>query len=61
VSPVFTRLALSAGAWVAAVLVASFLVELFFGTRRQGFVTLLTLPILGPLLFVIWRRRPPAP
>ncbi len=56
------RLTLSAAAWLAAVLIAALLVELAVGgIRRPGLVTLVTLPILAPLLFVIWRRRPPRP
>lgn len=51
------NIALSGLAWLVAVLVAAASLELTLGQARPGFVPIVTLALLAPLLYVIWRPR----
>jgi len=44
-------------AWVIVTLIAAAGVEVAFGVPRPGFVPLVTLVLLAPVLFLIWRPR----
>lgn len=48
---------LSVAAWLVVTLVVAAVIELSFGEPRPGFVPLLTLVVMVPILLRIWRSR----
>jgi hypothetical protein len=54
---VLLKIAGSLIAWVIATLIAAAGVEIAFGVPRPGVVPLVTLVLLSPILFLIWRPR----
>jgi len=51
------KLTLSVLSWLIVMLIAAAAIELSFGRPRAGFVPLVVLVILVPVLFAIWRPR----
>ena len=51
------NIALSVMSWVVSTLVAAAAIEIIFGAPRPGFVSMASLIILAPVLFVIWRPQ----
>ncbi len=50
------KIALSLLALFVAMIIAAAGIEIGFGESRPGFVPMVTLVIVAPLLFLIWRK-----
>ena len=51
------NIVLSVVAWVVATLIAAAAIEVITGAARPGLVPLVSLVVLAPVLFLIWRPK----